>query len=154
MESAGMPEERKDPERSDLDDALEGLSGLAHGLVGKLLGPRATPKGQGVVVNEDVDKALDDVGSTLGSLLSAAGEAMKEHSTAPDAAVEATVEKVQAGHKADGRDGWSPLVEGASAFAEGFGKMSTDLLDGLMAKDIRPPSSPPDPSPDSEEGDP
>lgn len=134
-----MPEEREDEKKvhSDLDDAVESLSNLAQGLAGKLLGPRVAST-EGAVVNEDFDKALDEVGSTLGSLLSAAGEAMKEHSTAPDQAVEATVEKVQSGHKAQAEDGWSPFVQGASVFAEGFGKMSSDILDSLVAKDIRP----------------
>ena len=120
---------------SDLDDAVDSMARLASGLAGKVFkaqDPEAQP-----VVNDDVDAALDDVGATLGGLLAAAGEAMRENSTAPDKAVDATVEKVKGGHKAPESEQWSPLVQGASTFMDGFGKMTTDILDSLAAKDTR-----------------
>ena len=120
---------------SDLDDAVDSVARLASGLAGKVFkvqDPAAQP-----VVSDDVDAALDDVGATLGGFLAAAGEAMRENSTAPDKAVDATVEKVKEGHAPPESDQWSPLVQGASTFMDGFGKMTTDILDSLAAKDTR-----------------
>ncbi len=133
-----MPDDEKKVS-SDLDDAIDGASKLARGLAGKVLGSRvAGEEEEGTVVTEEFDQTLEEAGGFLGGLLSAAGEAMKEHSKAPDRAVQATVDKVKEGHEAKAEEGWSPLVQGASTFAEGFGKMGTELLDSLVAKDIRP----------------
>ena len=120
---------------SDLDDAVDSVARLASGLAGKVF--MAQEPGAQPVVNDDVDSALEDVGATLGGFLAAAGEAMLENSTAPDKAVDATVEKVKGGHAAPESEQWSPLVQGASTFMDGFGKMTTDILDSLAAKDTR-----------------
>jgi len=135
-----MPEDEKKV-TSDLDDAIDGASKLVRGLAGKVLGSRVAGEEEGTVVTEEFDQTLEETSGFLGGLLSAAGEAMKEHSTAPDQAVQATVDKVKEGHEAKASDGWSPLVQGASTFAEGFGKMGTEILDSLVAKDIRPTAS-------------
>ena len=127
-----MADEKKS---SDLDDALDAVAKLASGLAGKAF--KAPNADEQPVVNEEFDKAVDDVGATLGGLLSAAGEAMREHSRAPEKAVDATVEKVKHGHEAEASENWSPLVEGASTFMDGFGKMTTDILDSLASKDTR-----------------
>ena len=129
-----MPDEKK--VSSDLDDAIDSVAKLASGLAGKVF--NAPSKSDTPVVDEDVDEALDEVGAKLGGLLAAAGEAMREHSTAPDEALGAAADKMRDGHQAPKSETWSPLVQGASSFLDGFGKMSADLLDSMTAKNVRP----------------
>lgn len=106
-----------DKTSSQVEDTLDDLAKMAYGVAGKLLGPKAT-KGRvdpdKPVVSEEVDQVLEDIGSSMGRILKAAGDGLlgdqaDETAETPD------------------DEGWSPLATGAKHFAKGLTKLGNEL---------------------------
>ncbi len=105
-----------DKNTSQVEDTLDDLARMAYGVAGKLLGPRAT-KGRvdpdKPVVSDEVDQVLEDIGSSMGKILKAAGDGLLgDQPEAPPA---------------EDDEGWSPLATGARHFAKGLTKLGNEL---------------------------
>lgn len=114
--------------RSPLEDGANGLGRMVEGVAGLLLGPgklgnRHDP--EETVISEDVDRAIQDLGSAVGGVLLAAGEHLNRTSHgagAEDAPADDTLP-----------DDDTPLVHGARSLGRGLAALAGDLLGSLQS---------------------
>ncbi len=114
-----MSEER-DP-RTVLEDGVDEVTRVVEGVAGLLLGRVSGTEpddGGAPVISEDVDRAIQDLGSAVGGVLLAAGDHLQR----------------TAGAEADqgGGDDDTPLVHGARSLGKGLSALAADVLDSLQ----------------------
>ena len=103
---------------SQLQDGLEELQNLMGGLASRLLGPNAAKRmeidPEKPVISPEVDRAIEDIGDTIGRFLTQAGDELKRAANKP--AQDGRGDDPE-GTEPDADqpelEGWSPLVIGA-----------------------------------------
>lgn len=119
--------------RTVLEDGVEDLTRVVEGVAGLLFGrqaPAATDDTHetddteaeestgGPVISEDVDRAIQDLGSAVGQVLLAAGDHLQRGAG----------ENVE-----DEDDSATPLVHGARSLGRGLGALAGELLGSLQS---------------------
>ena len=143
-------EETETETSSTLDNSLEDLRHLAGGMAAKLFGTKAVSRldidPDKTVLSPEADRAIEDIGASIGRFLHAAGEEItraaspqpSEQDTEPakDETPSETHED-PAEASLDDEEGWSPLVIGARSLAKSLSAVAGDVFER-----ISPPNTP------------
>lgn len=123
----------REPERSDLQQGLEGLGNAITGIAAQLLGSKLVGKApERPAISPVADEALRDLGDSVGRALNAAGHALSEHPTAPAKAFEDLREHVA--DPVEVAEGSAPLTEGLKSLATGIEKVAVGVLDAVAPR--------------------
>lgn len=120
---------------SELEQGIEALGRTLTGVTARLLGPKAVGKQElpeGPALGVEADKALEEAADTMGRLLHAAGEGLKEHPLDPVEAAKTAQTHVE--DPVEGKNGWSPLVTGLGELGEGLLKVTEGVLDAVAPR--------------------
>lgn len=143
--------------RSELEEGVEHLGRALGGVMSKLLGEKVTGirlEADRPVIGAEADQALDELGSTAGRWLRAAGEGLKRHPASPGQALETMLEERHAPVQTE--EGIAPLTAGLKNLAGGLYKSTEAVLDKVAPRKARPeggegPDGAAGPGPASEE---
>lgn len=117
--------------RIDLGAAVDDVSRVATGVVGRLLGPKAVGKqelGEDLSVDPKLDRALDKVGDAVGKVLQAVGAGLESHPLDPEQAVHEIGSKLRDKAPPERADGWSALSTGVNRLVGGVGAVAEGVI--------------------------
>lgn len=123
------------PHRSELEEGVEHLGRALGGVMSKLLGEKITGipvDAERPVIGAQADQAIDELGSTAGRWLRAAGEGLKRHPGSPGQALETMLEERHA--PVETEEGVAPLTAGLKTLAGGLYKSTEAVLDKVAPR--------------------
>ena len=130
--------------RGDLGNAVDDVSRVATGMLGRLLGPKAVGKTDldpAEPLNPKLDRALTSVGDAVGRVLQAVGNGLEHHPLDPEQAVHEIGARLRSKTPPEKSDGWSALSTGIGSLVGGVGAVADQVIDRVSAE-INPKKQP------------
>ncbi len=122
--------------RTDLASAVDDVSRVATGVLGRLLGPKAVGKADldEVPLDPRIDRAVTNVGDAVGRVLQAVGHGLESHPDDPEQAVHDIGQRLREKAAPERKEGWSALSTGIGTLVGGVGAVADRVIDRVSAE--------------------
>jgi len=132
---SGSEEGEADRVASELEEGMHHLGRTMGGLATRLLGSKVTGieiDPEKPVISKEADQAIDELGSTAGRWLDAAGKGLRAHPSSPSAALDEMMSQREV--EVDPPEGVAPLTAGLRSLAGGLYKSTEAVLDKVAPR--------------------